>query len=220
MGNIKFTGFTPVTDFTELVGIESNSNAKITKAALKTALGIDDIETSVQEEIQGYFAVISNYYSGDAAVAASNPVIELVEDVWTKCAITPLLTLDETPNDMKAIGIFDAATNSFSLAGLDAGSSIIMRTLIRLRPDVDEGAAALRLNFTTNAGANFNIESQLFNMTQGADKDYQDESIITAFAGSNLAGLTKETAGSFVVEVNSSVDTDLEVLAFTLYINK
>jgi len=180
----------------------------------------DEIQESVKEDIQGYIAVISDYYSSDAAVRASNPVIEVVEDVWTQLEIQPLLLLDETPDVQKQIGIFDAATNSFSLAGMDAGSNMIMRTLIRLNPDVDEGAASLRLNFTTNTGDSFPIESQLFNMTQGADKDYQDESIITAFAGSNLAGLTKETAGSFIVEVNSSVDTDLEVLAFTLYINK
>ena len=180
----------------------------------------DEIQESVKEDIQGYIAVISDYYSADAAVRASNPIIEVVEDVWTQLEIQPLVTLDETPDVQKQIGIFDAATNRFSLAGMDSGSNMIMRTLIRLNPDVDEGAASLRLNFTTNTGDSFPIESQLFNMTQGADKDYQDESIITAFAGSNLAGLTKETAGSFIVEVNSSVDTDLEVLAFTLYINK
>jgi len=183
-------------------------------------LSEEEIQNSVKEDIQGYYAVISNYYSSDAAVRASNPVVELLEDTWTKLEITPLLELDETPDAQKQIGIFDSTTNTFSLAGLDAGSNMVMRTLIRLRPDTDEGAASLRLSFAPNAGSPFAIESQLFNMTQGADVDYQDESIITAFAGSNLAGATKELAGSFTVEVKSTVDTDLEVLAFTLYINK
>ena len=187
---------------------------------VEVGLQEEEIKEFVKEDIQGYIAVISDYYSGDAAVAASNPVVEVVEDVWTQLEIQPLVILDETPDSQKEIGIFDTATNSFSLAGLDAGSNMVMRTLIRLRPDVDEGAASLRLNFTTNTGESFSIESRLSDMAQGADVDYQDESIITAFAGSNLAGATKETAGSFIVEVNSSVDADLEVLAFTLYINK
>mgnify|MGYP003674606441 CR=1 FL=1 len=191
-----------------------------------SVLSEDELQDSVKEDIQGYYTVISKWYSGDAAVRAENPVIEVLEDTWTKLEITPLSELDETPDAQKALGIFDAADNRFSLGGLDSGSNIVMRTLVRLRPDVDEGSASLRLNFTTNsttqAGGltNFTIESQLFNMTQGADIDYQDESIITAFVGSTLDGIDIANAGSFVMEINSTVDTDLEVLAFTLYINK
>ena len=208
-------------DNTTSVSTNNNSQSTSARDSVPQPNRTDDeIQESVKEDIQGYIAVISDYYSSDAAVRAGNPIIEVVEDTWTQLQIQPLLLLDETPDVQKQIGIFDAATNSFSLAGMDSGSNMIMRTLIRLNPDVDEGAASLRLFFTTNTGDSFPIESQLFNMTQGADKDYQDESIITAFAGDNLAGLTKETAGSFVIEVNSSVDTDLEVLAFTLYINK
>lgn len=185
-----------------------------------SVLSEEALQDSVKEDIQGYYAVISNYYSTDAATKAGNPVVELVEDVWTKLDIQILVELDESPDSTKEIGIFNSATSTFTLAGLDAGSNIIMRTLVRLRPDVDEGAASLRLNFTPNVGTPFQIESQLFNMTQGADVDYQDESIITAFAGSNLAGATLAEAGSFNIEINSTVDAELEVLAFTLYINK
>ena len=189
-------------------------------------LAEDDIQDSVKEDIQGYYTVVSKWYSADEAVRAENPVTEVLEDTWTKLEITALAELDESPDAQKALGIFDAADNRFSLGGLDSGSNIIMRTLIRLRPDVDEGSASIRLNFTTNpttqAGGltNFTIESQLFNMTQGADIDYQDESIITAFIGTTLDGIDIASAGSFTIEVKSTVDTDLEVLAFTLYINK
>ena len=186
----------------------------------------DEIAEATKEDIQGYYSVISNYYAADQATRDLNPVVELVEDVWTKLEITTLVEFDETPDSQKEIGIFNSADNRFSLAGLDAGSNIVMRTLVRLRPDVDEGAASLRIKFQTNeptAATGFNefvIESQLFNMTQGADVDYQDESIITAFVGSTLSGETLANAGSFVLEINSTVDTELEVLAFTLYINK
>lgn len=186
----------------------------------------DEIAESTKEDIQGYYSVISNYYAGDQATRDLNPVVELDEDVWTKLEIMPLVEFDESPDSQKELGIFNAADNRFSMAGLDDGSNIIMRTLVRLRPDVDEGAASLRLKFQTNeatAATGFNefvIESQLFNMTQGADVDYQDESVITAFVGSTLSGDTIANAGSFVVEINSTVDADLEVLAFTLYINK
>ena len=188
-------------------------------------LSEDDIQDSVKEDIQGYYTVISKWYSGDPAVRAENPVTEVIEDTWTKLEITPLDELDESPDAQKALGIFDAADNRFSLGGLDSGSNIVMRTLVRLRPDVDEGSASLRLNFTTNAATqpflpSFTIESQLFNMTQGADVDYQDESIITAFIGPTLEGVDIASAGSFTMELFSTVDTDVEVLAFTLYINK
>ena len=189
-------------------------------------LSEDDLQDSVKEDIQGYYAVISKAYSADAAVRAENPIVEVLEDTWTQLNIEVLAEGDETPDAQKAIGIFNSATNTFSMAGLDDGSNIVMRTLVRLRPDVDEGSASIRLNFTTNPTTqsggltNFVIESQLFNMTQGADIDYQDESIITAFIGTTLDGVDIANAGSFVMEVNSTVDTDLEVLAFTLYINK
>ncbi len=41
MKNIKFSDFASVTDFTELVGLQLGNNGKITKEALKTALGLD-----------------------------------------------------------------------------------------------------------------------------------------------------------------------------------
>ena len=204
----------------------TNENKYWNGTAWISLLSEEDIQDSVKEDIQGYYTVISKWYSGDPAVRAENPVTEVLADTWTKLEITPLAELDESPDTQKALGIFDAVDNRFSMGGLDSGSNIIMRTLVRLRPDVDEGSASLRLNFTTNpttqAGGltNFTIESQLFNMTQGADIDYQDESIITAFIGTTLDGVDIANAGSFVMEVNSTVDTDLEVLAFTLYINK
>ena len=181
---------------------------------------------AVKEDIQGYYTIISKSYSGDPVVRAENSVVEIPADTWTKLEIDVLDIGDETPDAQKALGIFDVADNRFSMGGLDDGSNFLMRAVVRLRPDVDEGSASLRLNFITNpttqsAGLpGFTIETQLFNMTQGADIDYSDEALITAFVGNTLSGDTIANAGSFTVEINSTVDTDLEVLAFTLYINK
>ena len=188
-------------------------------------LSEEDIQDSVKEDIQGYYAIVSKSYSSDAAVRAENPVVEVLADTWTKLEIDILDSADETPDAQKEIGIFDAADNRFSMAGLDDGSNILMRAVVRLRPDVDEGSASLRLSFTTNTATQpfltgFPIETQLFNMTQGADIDYSDEAIVTAFIGPTLSGSTIADSGSFILEINSTVDTDLEVLAFTLYINK
>ena len=47
MANIKFSGFPSVTDFTELVGLQFSDNGRITKADLKTALGIDAAESTI-----------------------------------------------------------------------------------------------------------------------------------------------------------------------------
>ena len=211
----------------QYIAVDTNEFFVYDEQGLPIEIGGTEAEMSdsVKEDIQGYYSVISNYYSGDAAVQATNPVVELQEDVWTKLEIQPLAEFDETPDSQRTLGIFNSTDNSFSLAGLDAGSHIVMRTLVRLRPDIDEGSASIRLNFQTNAATqsslpSFNIESQLLDMSQGADVDYQDESIITAFVGTTLEGTTLADAGSFTIEVNSSVDTELEVLAFTLYINK
>ena len=47
MANIKFSGFPSVTDFTELVGLQFSDNGRITKADLKTALGIEAAESTI-----------------------------------------------------------------------------------------------------------------------------------------------------------------------------
>ena len=57
-------------------------------------------------------------------------------------------------------------------------------------------------------------------MTQGAENTYSDEILVSFFVGDTLNGDTLDHAGSFHVQLKSSVDADLEVLGITLYIHK
>jgi len=64
MANIKFSGFPSVTDFTELVGLQFSDNGRITKADLKTALGIDDAESSIvsiESTVTGHENTLSHF---------------------------------------------------------------------------------------------------------------------------------------------------------------
>tara|TARA_R110000787_G_scaffold78554_1_gene171807 strand:- start:13 stop:423 length:411 start_codon:yes stop_codon:yes gene_type:complete len=51
--SIKFSEFTAVTDFTELVGLSASDNGKITKADLKTIIGLTQLEGMVTSPPSG-----------------------------------------------------------------------------------------------------------------------------------------------------------------------
>ena len=57
--SIKFSEFTAVTDFTELVGISASDNGKITKADLKTALGVTQLDAYVTSSPDGLVFIVA-----------------------------------------------------------------------------------------------------------------------------------------------------------------
>mgnify|MGYP003649161884 CR=1 FL=1 len=82
MANIKFSGFPSVTDFTELVGLQFSDNGRITKADLRTALGIEAAESAITnlesavsditaQDNQGYIGVLSPFYFDGAATSTA-----------------------------------------------------------------------------------------------------------------------------------------------------
>lgn len=58
--SIKFSEFTAVTDFTELVGLSASDNGKITKADLKTILGVTQLEAMVTSSPDGLVYIVAN----------------------------------------------------------------------------------------------------------------------------------------------------------------
>jgi len=182
------------------------------------------LSKGVQEDVQGYYGYITDYYKFDG----SNATQELVADTWTDLAPAIDQTFDGRAESQiaAAADIYDASTGFFTLAGLEEGSFGFVRTLVRIDPEIDESTASIRIVFETNEATTaggltgFNTESQAVVMTQGADKFYSDENVITFFVGDTLSGTTLANAGRFKVQVNSSVESTLEVLGVTLYINK
>jgi len=179
---------------------------------------------SVQEDVQGYYGYVTDYYKFDG----SNVTQELDADTWTDLApaIDQVFDGRAASQIEAASDIYDDATGFFTLAGLEDGSFGFVRTLVRIDPEIDESTASIRILFETNEATtasgltSFNTEAQAVVMTQGADRFYSDENVITFFVGGTLSGTTAANAGRFKVQVNSSVESTLEVLGVTLYINK
>ena len=193
-----------------------------------------EIATSAVANAQGFIGYITNYYNFDG----SNPSQELVANEWSDLEPTIATLYDERTDNMKSgssNGYLPAShegdghdthgANHFSLAGLENGSFCNVRILYNMTPEVDESSSQVRLHFSTNAAAQasglteFTIEAQSLVMSQGAQETYSDENLISFFVGDTLSGLTEVEAGSFHIQVKSSVESDLEILGVTLYAN-
>ena len=207
--------------------VSTNNNAQSTISNSTTA-------TSDVGNAQGFIGYITNYYNFDG----SNPSQALVADEWSDLEPTVATLYDERTDDMKsgsadgylpeshdADGHGTHGANHFSLAGLEDGSFCTVRILYNMTPEVDESSSQVRLHFSTNASAQatglteFTIEAQSLVMSQGAQETYSDENLISFFVGDTLSGLTEADAGSFHIQVKSSVESDLEILGVTLYAN-
>lgn len=211
-----------------------NNNSSSRTAANQSRAKVNDFD-EIQDEIQGYYGVVTDFYNP----SGTNAVVTMEADTYTDVEPQVYLEFDERPNSMKLAspegmlpeshsdhGHETHGANHFSLAGLPAGAFVTVRFLGIITPEVDESQATARLHFLTNSATQatglteFSVETQAITMTQGAQQSYQDEILITFFVGDTLAGETLEDAGSFHVQVKSSVEADLEVLGVTMYINK
>ena len=111
----------------------------------------------------------------------------------------------------------------FSLAGLDDGSTVLVRIASQFNPDIDNTNLDFRLNFTTNpttqgyGTTNFSItREQALICNEGADQNYISEIVMNFYVGSSLSGLTTTTAGSFNVSARASDEGDFEMMALTI----
>ena len=124
-------------------------------------------------------------------------------------------------------GIFDKDKGIFCVAGTDPGSYGQVRILVHCQPDVDECQLSLRLNFTTNSQTyavgdlkGFTTETVAISMNQGADIIYEQETLLSFFAGDTLYGDNWDDAGFFSIDANCTVDARIQLLAFTYFIQQ
>jgi len=187
--------------------------------------------SDVRDAIQGYYAYSSDFYT----VGVANTSQELEEDTFT--LVQPQIGAAGTQYHLPTVmsDVFDqnpwvgsAATigtgqTQFSLAGLSSGASATVRVGCIFNPDVDNANLDVRLTFTTNTATqgtgltNFSItKEQALIMNEGADQNYSSETIFSFFVGDTLEGTTKDNAGSFNIQVQSSEEGTFEMAAFAV----
>ena len=183
---------------------------------------------SVRDSIQGYYGYTTDYYT----VGVANTTQEIGAGVTTLVQPQVASVYQYMPTIMSGINtnpyVGTAATvgtgqTEFSLAGLTAGASCIVRTALAFDPDDDNSNLDIQLKFTTNTATqgtgltNFTIKKeQALIMNEGANQQYISENLFSFFVGTTLEGTTQSDAGSFSVEVIPTSDGELEVLAVTV----
>ena len=188
------------------------------------------IATFVNDYHQGYYRYSTNYYTTGVANTVQNlPADEFVmiqPSVRTnKVDFLPEKMLIANNNNpwIGAGATIGTGQTQFSLAGLDDGSTVIVRIAGQVDPDVDNTNVDFALNFTTNpttqgyGTTNFSItKEQALICNEGADQNYISETLFNFYVGSSLSGLTTATAGSFNVSVRASDECDFEMMALTI----
>ena len=188
------------------------------------------LATYFNDRHQGYYRYSTNYYTTGVANTVQNlPADEFVlvqPSVRTnKVDFMPQVMLDANNNDpwVGAAATIGTGQTQFSLAGLDDGSTVVVRIAAQIDPDVDNTNVDFALNFTTNPTTQsfgttyFSItKEQALICNEGADQNYISETLFNFYVGSSLSGLTTTTAGSFNVSVRASDECDFEMMAFTV----
>ena len=188
------------------------------------------IATFVNNHHQGYYRYSTNYYTTGVANTVQNlPADEFVliqPSVRTnKTEYMPQVMLNANNGDpwVGSGATVGTGQTEFSLAGLDEGSTVIVRIASQFNPDDDNTNLDFALNFTTNpttqgyGTTNFSItREQALICNEGADQPYISEILMNFYVGSSLSGLTTTTAGSFNISARSSNEGDLEMMALTI----
>ena len=188
------------------------------------------IATFINDHHQGYYRYSTHYYSSGIA----NTVQTLPADTFVmiqpsvrtnRFEYLPQKMLNVNNNDpwIGTGATVGTGQNEFSLAGLDEGSTVIVRIASQFNPDIDFTNVDFALNFTTNpttqgyGTTNFSItREQALICNEGADQNYLSETLMNFYVGSSLSGMTTTTAGSFNVSVRASDEGDFEMMALTV----
>lgn len=188
------------------------------------------LATYFNDHHQGYYRYSTHYYSsGIANTVQTLPADEFVliqPSVRTnRVDYLPQKMLSVNNNDpwIGAGATIGTGQTEFSLAGLDEGSTVIVRIASQFDPDIDNTNVDFSLNFTTNpttqsfGTTSFSIvREQGLICNEGADQPYLSETLINFYVGNSLSGLTTQTAGSFNISVRASDEGDFEMMALTI----
>ena len=188
------------------------------------------IATFINDHHQGYYRYTTDYYTAGVA----NTVQTLPADTFVlvqpqvrtnKTKYMPQKMLNVNNNDpwVGTGATIGTGQTEFSLAGLDEGSSVIVRIASQFNPDVDNTNIDFALNFTTNpttqsfGTTHFSVtREQALVCNEGAEQPYISETLINFYVGSSLSGLTTQTAGTFNVSARASDEGEFEMMALTI----
>jgi len=188
------------------------------------------LATFFNDHHQGYYRYSTNYYTAGVAntvqTLPSDEFVLIQPSVRTnRFEYMPQKMLNVNNNDpwIGAGATIGTGQTEFSLAGLDEGSTVIVRIASQFNPDIDNTNVDFSLNFTTNpetqgyGTTNFSItREQALICNEGADQNYLSETLMNFYVGSSLSGMTTTTAGSFNLSVRASDEGEFEMLALTV----
>ena len=167
------------------------------------------LATFFNDHHQGYYRYSTNYYTAGVAntvqTLPSDEFVLIQPSVRTnRFEYMPQKMLNVNNNDpwIGAGATIGTGQTEFSLAGLDEGSTVIVRIASQFNPDIDNTNVDFSLNFTTNpetqgyGTTNFSItREQALICNEGADQNYLSETLMNFYVGSSLSGMTTTTAG-------------------------
>ena len=188
------------------------------------------VATFFNDHHQGYYRYSTHFYSaGIANTVQTLPADEFVliqPSVRTnRVRFLPEKMLLANNNDpwVGSGATVGSGQTEFSLAGLDDGSTVIVRIAAQFNPDIDNTNLDFALNFTTNPTTqgfgvtNFSVtREQALICNEGADQNYISETLINFYVGDDLSGDTKATAGSFNISARASDEGEFEMMALTI----
>jgi|TARA_Y100000287_G_scaffold45082_1_gene35159 hypothetical protein len=188
------------------------------------------VATFFNDHHQGYYRYSTHFYSaGIANTVQTLPADEFVliqPSVRTnRVRFLPEKMLLANNNDpwVGSGATVGSGQTEFSLAGLDDGSTVIVRIAAQFNPDIDNTNLDFALNFTTNpttqsfGTTHFSVtREQALICNEGADQNYISETLINFYVGNSLSGMTTDTAGSFNISARASDEGDFEMMALTI----
>ena len=188
------------------------------------------LATFFNDHHQGYYRYSTHYYSSGIAntvqTLPSDEFVMIQPSVRTnRFEYLPEKMLEANSNNpwVGTAATIGTGQTEFSLAGLDEGSTVIVRIASQFNPDIDYTNVDFSLNFTTNpttqsfGTTSFSIvREQGLICNEGADQNYLSETLINFYVGSSLSGLTTADAGTFNMSVRASEGGEFEMLALTV----
>jgi hypothetical protein len=157
-----------------------------------------DIIDNLTDGMQGYYALLSNFYFTGGLATSTEITTEQV-DTWLdiELAIDPLGTFDYRTTDMKSaqtVGHLGTGANGdpicFKLEGLTQTATANLRAVFSYDPDEDGTRLETRLLFTRHSGTtpstDFSIEGSSLVMESGADIEYAASPSAQFFVGDTI----------------------------------
>ena len=204
------------------------------KSALNNArqeyVSVSELGRLMTDDIQGYYALLSNFYfTGGIATTVDIPLESV--DTWLDVQLTvdSLGLFDYRTTTMKeaqAIGhLGTGATGDpicFKLEGLTQSSSCSLRAAFTFDPDEDGGRLESRLLFKRHSGttpsSDFAIENNAIAMESGADIPYAGTPSTQFFIGDTIDTNAAGDAGTVQVQVKSDVAGTIALRELALFI--